>query len=435
MEKIVFLLFFVCTFVFSSFAQHGSDCELLLSSANSEYNRGNYEKASELYKKLQSKCGDYGGCAAKLSDCNQKLREDEAYKRCSTIEACDSYLKTYPNGRYASAVRQKRNALVDAQKKSKESEISVLDYELWNVYLKKCSEYVTESHSNGSYKGQVRNGDQDGLGMYAWENGSLYIGEWSSGKMDGYGVYICGEKGTLSNYPGCKYYCGNFSNGVISGVGKCYDELGKCIYVGFFDKGMPVYGFAVNGDTNHYKLSSLCQFKCLEDKDALYVGETRNGEKQGRGIDFLKNGDLLYAEWNSGARDGYDLYLDYSGGTHTEAPIANDLKMFNISFDADDVVPIISECEILVKSAMKIRSNSILCLVVICYVPASGDEEYNRDLTRRRANSIYHILVEKLGIDPSQIELHTYLASDEENDNITQEDISRTAVISLKVRR
>ena len=38
-------------------------------------------------------------------------KEDAAYKKCTTIAACDSYLKSYPNGRFLSEVRAKKSEL------------------------------------------------------------------------------------------------------------------------------------------------------------------------------------------------------------------------------------------------------------------------------------------------------------------------------------
>ena len=41
-------------------------------------------------------------------------KEEEAYKKCSTIEGCNAYLKAYPQGRYVDKVHQKRDELSKA---------------------------------------------------------------------------------------------------------------------------------------------------------------------------------------------------------------------------------------------------------------------------------------------------------------------------------
>jgi TPR repeat protein len=42
-------------------------------------------------------------------------KEDDAYKKCTTIAACDSYLKTYPQGRYVEKVKAKKSELEKAR--------------------------------------------------------------------------------------------------------------------------------------------------------------------------------------------------------------------------------------------------------------------------------------------------------------------------------
>ena len=42
-------------------------------------------------------------------------KEDGAYRKCTTISGCNSYLKTYPNGRYADQVRAKKAELEQKQ--------------------------------------------------------------------------------------------------------------------------------------------------------------------------------------------------------------------------------------------------------------------------------------------------------------------------------
>ena len=55
-------------------------------------------KKSELEKKVKE---------AEQSEKN----EDEFYKKCTTVAACDAYLKAYPNGRYVAAVNKKKAEL------------------------------------------------------------------------------------------------------------------------------------------------------------------------------------------------------------------------------------------------------------------------------------------------------------------------------------
>ena len=70
-------------------------------------------------------------------------KEDEAYRKCTTISGCDSYLRTYPHGRYEDKVRQKRSELVEDEAYKKCTTISG------------CQEYLMK-YPDGCYAGEVR---------------------------------------------------------------------------------------------------------------------------------------------------------------------------------------------------------------------------------------------------------------------------------------
>lgn len=53
------------------------------------------------------------------AEAKSQQKEDEAYRRCSTIQACEEYLKDYPYGRYKADVQAKKS-LLEAQAKEKE---------------------------------------------------------------------------------------------------------------------------------------------------------------------------------------------------------------------------------------------------------------------------------------------------------------------------
>lgn len=53
--------------------------------------------------------------------------EEEAYKKCSTIAGCKYYLKTYPNGKYAGVVNKKKAELEkkEAEEAAKKKEVNL----------------------------------------------------------------------------------------------------------------------------------------------------------------------------------------------------------------------------------------------------------------------------------------------------------------------
>lgn len=66
--------------------------------------------------------------ADQIAKVETEKNEDVAYKKCTTIVACESYLKTYPNGRYVNEVKSKKANLEEKahqQSSSSKGEFSV----------------------------------------------------------------------------------------------------------------------------------------------------------------------------------------------------------------------------------------------------------------------------------------------------------------------
>lgn len=146
---------FLCLLLSFSYVQAQSECESMLEAANGYYNKGDYEKAAKMYKVVQEGCGDnYGGSASKLQDCNRKLKEDSDYKKCTTIEACDSYLETYPKGRYEAKVKQKRAKLIKDREDARLRAEEDAAYENCTTE-EDCEEYL-EEYPEGRYVEKVQ---------------------------------------------------------------------------------------------------------------------------------------------------------------------------------------------------------------------------------------------------------------------------------------
>ena len=81
-------------------------------------------------------------------------KEDASYKNCTTIAACDAYLKAYPKGRYVDEVKAKKSEL---EKKVKEAEQSVKNED---EFYKKCTTVAAcdaylKAYPNGRYVAAV----------------------------------------------------------------------------------------------------------------------------------------------------------------------------------------------------------------------------------------------------------------------------------------
>ena len=77
----------------------------------------------------------------KAADDKAKKQEDEMYNKCTTIAACDAYLKAYPQGRYLSAVKKKKAELekkeADKKKNTNPAKVKKVDTGNKKVKVKK----------------------------------------------------------------------------------------------------------------------------------------------------------------------------------------------------------------------------------------------------------------------------------------------------------
>lgn len=117
----------------------------------------------------------------------------------------------------------------------------------------------------------VRGNCEDGYGVYIYNSGMKYEGEWKNGKKYG--------KGTLT-YPDGTKYEGKWENNRMHGFGI---------------KTSPVF--------RAYK----------------YIGEWKNGRKHGKGIQYYSPDEWYDGEWKNGLKHGYGEFVIVSrDGTITK---------------------------------------------------------------------------------------------------------------------
>ena len=131
MKKYILIIICICCTIEISLAQKRSyNCDRQIIEAQKYYDINNYEKAAWYYKLVIDRCGeDFGQASQKLADCNRKIKEkkdaedsknqqlienitksnseETAFKKCTTIPACEAYLKRFPNGKHAEEVRER----------------------------------------------------------------------------------------------------------------------------------------------------------------------------------------------------------------------------------------------------------------------------------------------------------------------------------------
>ena len=152
-----------------------------------------------------------------------------------------------------------------------------------------------ETHS--VYKGDVKNGVPNGLGIMIDNIGGKYIGEWKDGLFHGQGkftslnasmYYVGGYKkgkrdgqGVLTFLDGLKYE-GGFKDGKWNGQGTLSSLNGRK-YVGEWK----------DGKQNGRGTSSLC-------KGGKYVGEFKDGKQRGKGTKTYSDGEKYVRERKDG---------------------------------------------------------------------------------------------------------------------------------------
>lgn len=157
------------------------------------------------------------------------------------------------------------------------------------------------------YKGQLSGEKPSGLGAYQSQDGSWYWGRWKDGVWEGKGIYIAPEDSMLLDCEGCAYYVGEWSSDRPSGMGTCYDKSGKLIYYGGFSDGNPTEAYPSTGYSGY-------TFECVECGGGnMYLGEKKDGVRNGYGIFLMSDGGAWYGAWKDGKREGYGILLPYQG--------------------------------------------------------------------------------------------------------------------------
>lgn len=140
-------------------------------------------------------------------------------------------------------------------------------------------------NNSSNLTGCISGGCDNGYGVYLYNNGSKYEGNWVNGKFQG--------KGTFTRSDGSLMYKGEWENDLINGYG---------VYL--WTDGNKYEGNWVNDKQNGYGVF-------LFNDGRKYEGNWKEGKKDGYGIFTLTNGKLLYkGEWENDLFNGLGVYID-----------------------------------------------------------------------------------------------------------------------------
>lgn len=158
----------------------------------------------------------------------------------------------------------------------------------------------SQTRNNGTYTGMLVAGEYIGYGIYTWDNGDIYQGEFKNNWINGYGVYKYHDDKIF------KEYSGEWIDGVRNGHGTMWyaetdaDERDK--YTGGW----------LNGD-RHGNDSTL-----IWKSGAVYTGDYENNLRNGEGKMTFSSGNVYDGSWKAGKENGYGVYTWKDNDTYRE---------------------------------------------------------------------------------------------------------------------
>lgn len=198
---------------------------------------------------------------------------------------------------------------------------------------------VYESYREGCYIGEHYAAMRDGVGIYLWDSGILYVGQWEFGERYGMGVtyfdglahygsyndtaegfgaaIITNPHSHLYDCPDGVVYVGGWRDGEPEGRGTIYDASGTLIYYGKFHNGHPTDTYPSEESYTNYRWDT----EQLANGDS-YEGELLQGSREGFGIYRWADGSMWFGLWHKNLRHGDGILimptqdgLDIVGGT------------------------------------------------------------------------------------------------------------------------
>ena len=188
-------------------------------------------------------------------------------------------------------------------------------------YSQGLSDIIFGKQAKSDYIGQYKDNHKkkNGMGIQRLRKGSLYIGDFSDGKMSGKGMLFAGND-ELANIPGTVVYVGHLINGKKERSGTCYAANGDILYKGRFMDDKPIDAYPQQSP------DELSYFTMLEWGDDIYWGEVTKGTPHGAALVMNEDGSMWYGNFDHGERNGISINIygedswevgNWNGGKYT----------------------------------------------------------------------------------------------------------------------
>lgn len=168
---------------------------------------------------------------------------------------------------------------------------------------------VTDRMKGGVF---ATNSDQ-GLMIYQWADGAIYMGEIKNGKSSGNGVFIPAEEKYYQDIAGWEFFGGVYENGEPR-HGISYDRNGNYFERAIFLNGEVAERTRDDSPTLKFQ---IIKYENNDPKNRdFYIGKTTNGLRRGIGMMVWKNNDIWIGHWSADLQFGNGIYIS-SDGTYT----------------------------------------------------------------------------------------------------------------------
>lgn len=162
---------------------------------------------------------------------------------------------------------------------------------------------------------------QNGFGKAVYGNGEYYIGHFDKGQFDGQGVLF---------YNDGNRFIGSFSQGVINGDGSYLAADGSLINMGSYENGVKVADLdfgCINGDCENG-----IGTKIYKEGHIKFIGRFENGEPTIYGTFFYPDGAKYIGEWKDGKKNGNGTY--YAANMNVDAAVWSNDKALGVAKQA-----------------------------------------------------------------------------------------------------